>query len=175
MWKLVLSIGPAVSSMNARLAAGAELIISTATTPNLRGAKTAIGGGPVLVRDGKRQRIKMPDSDSYEFSSMMERHPRSAIGWNEAHFFLVTVDGRQNASVGMSLDELASFLVELGCRDAVNLDRGGSATLWYNDKVRNRPCDGGERAIANSLVVLKKQSERVEQTRPQAASAGQRP
>jgi len=154
---MVLSIGPAALKMIPHIEPGAELSISTLTEPVLRGVKTAISGGPVLVQNGKRARLKAPDSDSYEFSSMMERHPRSAIGWNQDYFFLVTVDGRQKGvSAGMTLNELASYLVELGCQEAMNLDGGGSATLWYNGKVRNHPCDGYEREIANSLIVCRK-------------------
>ena len=156
---LVLSEGPTLAMTRSRFEAGAELVISTATLPSLRGVKTAISGGPVLIRDGKRQRFNTPNAESYQFNSMMERHPRSAIGWNENYFFLVEVDGRQrNLSVGMTLNELASFLSELGCSGAMNLDGGGSATLWYNGQVRNHPCDGYERPVANSLVVLKKKS-----------------
>jgi len=153
---VVLSIGPTAARTVPSVQPGAELVISTMTSPSLRGAKTAISGGPVLVRDGKRQRISMPDSDDYEFSSMMERHPRSAVGWNDQFFFLVQVDGRQRNSVGMTLNELGSYLVELGCQGAMSLDGGGSATLWYDGRVRNRPCDGYERPIANSLVVTKR-------------------
>jgi len=170
---MVLSIGPALAGSSPRVQAGAELIISTATSPGLRGVKAAISGGPVLVRDGKRQRLKLPVEDSYEFSSMLERHPRSAIGWNGDYFFLVTVDGRQkHFSVGMTLDELAACLVELGCQEAVNLDGGGSATLWFDGKVQNRPCDGFERPVANSLVVLKKKPRVFEQDGPEKRAGG---
>ena len=87
----------------------------------------------------------------------VERHPRAAIGWNQNDFFLVEVDGRQRSlSVGMTLEELADFMVDLGCQEALNLDGGGSATLWYNGEVRNSPCDRAEREIANCLVVVKR-------------------
>jgi exopolysaccharide biosynthesis protein len=154
---MVLSIGPALLKTTPVIERGAELSISTMTEPSLRGVRTAISGGPVLVRGAKRQRFKAADSDSYEFGSMAERHPRSAIGWNEHHFFLVTVDGRQKGvSVGMTLNEFAAYLIELGCQEAMNLDGGGSATLWYDGKVRNQPCDGYDREVANSLIVCKK-------------------
>jgi exopolysaccharide biosynthesis protein len=101
-------------------------------------------------------RIKPPSEDSYEGSSMLERHPRSAIGWNGQYYFLVEVDGRQaSLSVGMTLAELAACLARLGCEEAMNLDGGGSATLWFAGAVRNRPCDGHEREIANALLVVK--------------------
>jgi hypothetical protein len=173
---MVLSIGPALAKSIPRVQVGAVLVISTTTLPNLRGVRTAISGGPVLVRDAKRHRVKAADSDSYQFSSMMERHPRSAVGWNDDYYFLVEVDGRRRGlSVGMTLSELASYLVELGCREAMNLDGGGSATLWYNGKVQNRPCDGYERPVANSLVVLKKRPGTSEEQRGGAASTGQQP
>ncbi len=154
---MVLSIGPALLKTTPVIEPGAEISLSTTTEPSLRGVRTAISGGPILVRRAKRQRFKAPDSDSYEFSSVVERHPRSAVGWNENYFFLVTVDGRQKGvSAGMTLDELATYLVELDCQEALNLDGGGSATLWYDGKVRNHPCDGYEREVANSLIVFKK-------------------
>jgi exopolysaccharide biosynthesis protein len=90
---------------------------------------------------------------------MLERHPRTAVGWSKKQFVLVQVDGRRNdLSVGMTLQELAAYLVRLGCEEAMNFDGGGSATLWYEGKVRNRPCDGYDRPIANSLVVVRKPS-----------------
>ncbi len=87
---------------------------------------------------------------------MTERHPRTAIGWSDREFFFIEVDGRQASSVGMTLDELASYCSKLGCREAMNLDGGGSATLWFDGEVRNNPCDGQERPIANSLVLIRK-------------------
>jgi exopolysaccharide biosynthesis protein len=54
------------------------------------------------------------------------------------------------------LPELANFLLKLGCTDAMNLDGGGSSTLWYDGKIRNHPCEGEERDVANSLVIVQK-------------------
>jgi len=132
------------------------IALITASEPDLTGCRTAIGGGPVLVKDGRVQPVQPPNDDSYEFSSMRERHPRSAIGWNDTHVFLVLVDGRQpELSAGMTLEELARTLRDLGCAHAMNLDGGGSATLWTPEGIRNSPCDGQERPIANSLVVVR--------------------
>ena len=158
---LVLSIGPEWKGSTSKVETGAVLTISTASSPGLRGAKMAIGGGPVLVRNGRAQKLDKPTSESYEFSSRSERHPRTAIGWNENDFFLVEVDGRQKSlSLGMTLEELSAYLLKLGCEEAINLDGGGSATLWCNGAVRNSPCDGQERAIANSLIVVRRKSSR---------------
>ncbi len=115
----------------------------------------------MLLRDGRRQKIDAAPDEAYEFSSMVERHPRTAVGWNADRFFLIEVDGRQkHLSVGMTLDELTTYLLELGCTDAMNLDGGGSATLWYGGEVKNSPCDRAEREIANGLAVLKRRAAR---------------
>lgn len=155
---LVLSIKPSLVQKIPPTKVGTELTLSLTSLPALQGVRTAIGGGPVLVRGGKRQRIASTSFGDYQHSSMMERHPRSAIGWNATHYFLVEVDGRQDElSVGMTLSELSDYLFKLGCTDAMNLDGGGSATLWFNGKVRNSPCDRRERDIANGLVVTRRE------------------
>ena len=136
------------------------LRISTASSPTLLAARTALSGGPLLIKAGQRQKIQSTPDAAYEVSSMLERHPRSAIGWNAKQFFLIQVDGRQKNSEGMTLDELAHYLFQIGCHEAINLDGGGSSTLWCNGAVVNHPCDGGkERPIANALVAVRKRIE----------------
>jgi exopolysaccharide biosynthesis protein len=67
----------------------------------------------------------------------------------------VVVDGRQPATaVGMSHHELAGLMQRLGCTDALNLDGGGSSTLWYEGKVMNQPSDSAPRPVGNALVLL---------------------
>jgi hypothetical protein len=157
---LVLSIGASSLRNLPPVESGSVLQISTATTPELHGVRTAVSGGPILLQNGRRQRVEGSYAENYEFSSMFERHPRAAIGWNESFFFLVEVDGRQRGlSVGMTLDELSGFMAALGCQGAMNFDGGGSATLWFDGEVRNSPCERGEREIANSLVIVKKKAQ----------------
>jgi exopolysaccharide biosynthesis protein len=143
-----LSIGPGLAPRLSTATPGATLRISTETTPAISGVDTAIGGGPTLVHDGK----------AMQWSGFIHmRHPRTAIGWNKEYFFLVEVDGRQsNISVGMTFPELANYLVKIGCEEAMNLDGGGSATLWALGSVRNSPSEGDERPSANALVVVRK-------------------
>lgn len=73
---------------------------------------------------------------------------------------LVTVDGRHDQSRGMNLHELTDLMISLGCREAINLDGGGSTTMWLADQgVVNMPSDNkkfdheGERPVANVIVV----------------------
>ena len=142
---LVLSLGPELQKQVPKLAAGAVLKLSTATEPALHDLPTAIGGGPTLVVAGKAK----------EWTGIRLRHPRTAIGWNADYLFLVEVDGRQlRLSAGMTLPELADYMVKLGCTEAVNLDGGGSATCWAYGNVMNSPSQGRERPAANGLVVL---------------------
>jgi large repetitive protein len=144
---MVLSIGPRVLACAARITNGSVVQISTATTPDLAGAKTGIGGGPTLVRGGKPGQWR---------SFIQVRHPRSAIGWNKDYFFMVEVDGRQTSSIGMTFAELADYLVKLGCQEAINLDGGGSTTLWVEGNVMNSPSQGQERPCANAVVLRQK-------------------
>lgn len=153
---MVLSLGPGVVAEVPRVEPGDELRLTTDTSPNLRAATAAIGGGPVLVHQGKVQRLEAPEEEEdYQFSSMRERHPRTAVGWGRDEMFLLAVDGRwKGYSEGMTLGELAEYLAALGCEEAMNLDGGGSATLWCGGRIRNRPSDGEERPIANALVLM---------------------
>lgn len=144
---MVLALSPQLAARLPRIEPRQLLQISTATAPDLSGVKTALGGGPTLVRNGRAMPWKIPPP----------RHPRSAIGWNDHYLFLVEVDGRQaGLSVGMSFPELADYLVKIGCSEAMNLDGGGSSTLWVLGQVMNSPCYGHERNMANSLILVRK-------------------
>jgi exopolysaccharide biosynthesis protein len=151
---MVLSIGRQMLRHFEAVKPGSVLQLSTACAPRLTGVQAALSGGPALVLEGRRQKVRASIDDAYELSSMLERHPRTAFGWNERCFFLVVVDGRQrDLSLGMTLDELSAYMLKLGCNVALNLDGGGSSTLWFDGEVRNEPCDGYERAVANGLLV----------------------
>jgi hypothetical protein len=69
---------------------------------------------------------------------------------------LVVIDGRQPGwSVGMTEVEEANFMQDkLGATFAMNMDGGGSSTMWANGKIKNRPSDGSERAVSSAIVVL---------------------
>jgi len=147
---LVVSVPPNLVAALPALPPGATLKVVTETIPDLAGAEFAIGGGPALVQEGKLM----------EWGNwVLIRHPRSAVGWNKTHFFLVEVDGRQiDLSLGMTFPELAQYMLKLGCDHALNFDGGGSATLWALGSVRNSPSEGQERPAPNALVVVKKNS-----------------
>ena len=146
---MVLSLGRArPGSGVASAVQGDVLAISTETTPSLKGVKTAIGGGPALIHQSKVQPARV--------SKSRERHPRSAIGWNKKEIMFVEVDGRQRHSDGMTLPELAEFMLKLGCEEAMNLDGGASSEIWLKGKILNKPCHGSERNTGNALVLVEK-------------------
>jgi exopolysaccharide biosynthesis protein len=155
----VLSLSPQLLTALNDVKPDSKLQISTATTPDLKGVKAALGGGPALIKDGKPfADFDPPAGISRDWSqrSKYERHPRSAMGWSKTHVYLVTVDGRQpGLSMGMKLAELAAYMVKLGCTDAINLDGGKSAQLWLNGRIVNSPCQN-EDTVANSLLVIRK-------------------
>ncbi len=142
---LVLSLGPTLAADINVPAEGSIISVSMRTAPSLEGVRTAIGGGAILVKDGK----------AGTWGGRQPRHPRTVLGFNREHCYLVVVDGRQyGLSIGMSYPELAELMLGLGCTDAINLDGGGSSTLWLLGKVMNSPSDGRERAVANSLILV---------------------
>ena len=57
----------------------------------------------------------------------------------------------------MTLAEVAEFMLELGCSEAMNLDGGGSSTFWLDGEIMNSPSDKRERSIANGLILVQKE------------------
>lgn len=125
-----------------------------------QGYDTIIGGGPRLVRDG--QIYINGESEQFQRDILVGRAPRTALGLTASNtLLLVTVNGRQpGISVGMTLDELARLMLELGAVDAMNLDGGGSTTMVIRDRVLNLPSDGVERPVSNALIVITPESRR---------------
>ncbi len=84
-------------------------------------------------------------------------NPRTALAWNNDFWFQVVCDGRGVAgSLGMTFQQMADFLTgTLGVLEAVNYDGGGSSTLVVNGTIKNIPSDGGERAVANAILLVK--------------------
>jgi hypothetical protein len=118
-----------------------------------------IGGWPRILRDGANVAARAPWDEGTLSSNAEARHPRSAIGYTRDRrtLLLITVDGRQKTSVGMTLVELAGLLKVEGAWDALNFDGGGSTTLIAGRGIVNTPSDSaGERAIGNALLILKR-------------------
>lgn len=113
-----------------------------------------IGGVPQLIKNGK---IEITwEQEKYSKIDLEKRHPRTAVAkLKDGKFLMVTVDGRSEESVGMNLQELAEFLLELGAVDAMNLDGGGSTTMFLDGKIPNKPSDKeGERKVSDAILVF---------------------
>jgi exopolysaccharide biosynthesis protein len=151
---VVLSLGPKLANRLPTFSIGDHVGVNFSLSPNLEGVDTAIGGGPPLVIHGKSQHKEQTGKADH----LRARNPRTAIGWNESEFFMVVVDGRKaDLSVGMTFPELASLMIRLGSTEAMNLDGGGSTTMWLNGKVINHPSEKGVlRHVANTLVLVQK-------------------
>jgi exopolysaccharide biosynthesis protein len=120
-----------------------------------------VGGGPVLVRNGKP--VSAFDPGAYDAGFLEKRHPRTAAGLRaDGSIVLVVVDGRHPASsVGMTIREMSDLMIELGCVEAINLDGGGSTTMVVKGKVVNNPSDPtGERPVSDALLVFARSSAR---------------
>lgn len=117
-----------------------------------------IGGTPRIIRNGVRS-VEW-EAESVGSSFAHDRHPRTAVGFSadSSVVYFFTVDGRQGGySVGMSLFELADYMLEWGVYQGVNLDGGGSTAMVVRGEVVNSPSDaGGERSVANALMAISK-------------------
>jgi exopolysaccharide biosynthesis protein len=111
-----------------------------------------VAGNTMLVENG----VIVPHQNKV-------RHPRTALGLDAkgTKLILLVVDGRKpGVAIGMSYDELAADLIRLGCRQALNLDGGGSSVMALRNaegsdyRILNEPTDGRERAVANALGVI---------------------
>ena len=113
----------------------------------------ALTAGPMLLAGGEAQ----------SWTLKTARHPRTAFGVSadRKRAWMVVVDGRQVASAGATLEEMAGILHRLGASDAVNFDGGGSSTLVLDDgsgpRAVNTPINSGvagrERPVATHLGV----------------------
>lgn len=155
---VVSAQGQAADWLAKRVHIGDRLSVRSALAELWPGVKHVLGGGPALLDDGQ-VRITA-EQEQFRPDITNGRAPRTAVGIDaEQRLLLVTVDGRQpRRSVGLSLKGLAGLMRELGARDALNLDGGGSTAMAIGPATVNSPSDGSERPVNNALVVWSKAS-----------------
>jgi len=112
--------------------------------------KAVLVSGPVLLLNSKK--INLAD-----MKFVTNRHPRTFLCTTGNDILFIAVDGRSSKAEGMNLIEAQDFLLDLGCISAINLDGGGSTTLWIKDKgIINNPSDlTGERPVSNAILIMK--------------------
>ena len=150
-----IAIGPKVG---AQFRPGETVDVSYRIDPNVADAVAAIGGGPILVRNGvwyDDPHAPAPDERDY-------RWPVIALArQSDDHLLLVAADGRHpERSIGMTRPEFGDLLMRLGAVDAMALDSGGSVTMVSRAPgdatvtVRNVPSDNSdERWVSDALFL----------------------
>ena len=120
-------------------------------------ADAIVGGAGLLLRDGRIITDWKVEQLAPAFAET--RHPRTLVGTHaDGSVWLVTVDGRQpKLSAGMSLAELRALAQRLGLKNALNLDGGGSTTMWVAGQIVNSPSDAaGARKVSDALIVMRR-------------------
>lgn len=120
--------------------------------------KNVLTSGPLLILADSLQSF---NNDSFN----QNRHPRTAVGiTDDRRLLLLAVDGRSFQGYGMTIQETAVLMGKLGASYALNLDGGGSTTMWIRGKTANNivnyPSDNlefdhrGERKVSNALLLI---------------------
>jgi len=145
--------GGSAQKLDAEAPPGARVVVRYVLSSGWADDIDALGGGPLLVRNGKAVFRAFED---FSATVLAPRLARSAIGQRrDGSIVLVAVDGGQvGYSVGLTNYELAQQLVRLGCVTGSGLEPGNSTTMAFDGQLLNRPSDpSGERAISEALLV----------------------
>ncbi len=139
-------------SQGARLASELPLGSKISLFPAIEGlpedAVAALGGGPVLVRDG---RAVVAAGEGFSTSQLTSRTSRTAIGQRpNGAIILVLAEGPSQGSRGVTAGEQAQLLQELGARTAIAMDAGGSAQLALVDRLLP---SGATRSVTDAFAV----------------------
>ena len=131
---------------------GQQVEAMLSLSPDWSGLASAIGGGPLLVENGKPV---FHANESFDPRRLNSRQPRGAIGQlTDGRILLVAVEGTNPAySIGMSSYELAVELSRLGATTAFGLGDGPAAGIAFNGKLLTRPSGGTEAALSDALVL----------------------
>lgn len=117
----------------------------------------AIASGPVLLQNGSPVKPEWPKGSFFS-----RHHPRTIVGTDaEGRMCWIVVDGRfPGQGEGASIDEAVAISQMFGLQDAINLDGGGSCTLWVRGEgVLSHPYDNhrfdhyGQRQVPNILYI----------------------
>ena len=131
---------------------GRQVTVHLTLTPDWSGLPSAIGGGPLLVRNGN---AVFANGEAFQPGFLANRSARGAIGQlADGRIVLVTAEAATPAySVGLSSYDLALELVKLGAVTAVGLGSGRKAEMAFDGSLLTRPTTGTEQRIADALVL----------------------
>jgi hypothetical protein len=139
--------------LQAEAPVGQPVTVRLTLTPGWGGITDALGGGPLLVRNGKPV---FEAGEAFTTAQLMPRISRTAVGQlRDGRIVLVVADGgHPGYSVGMTNFELASVLARLGAVTGAALGSGSPSAMAFDGQLLDRPSGtGGEAALANALLV----------------------
>ena len=138
-----------------------KVIISLSDTlsyeKTARGCREVMAAGNILLQDG----VSQVAGGTWTKSFQLKRHPRSVMGTtSDGWVYMIVIDGRFPEAAGATMEEAAEIARMFGLKDAINLDGGGSSTLWTASLgVLNHPSDNrkfdhdGQRKVPNIIYV----------------------
>ncbi|MEP7237418.1 MAG: phosphodiester glycosidase family protein [Ferruginibacter sp.] len=120
--------------------------------------KTAVGGGPVLIQNGK---IRITNEEELKFTgkAISDKHPRTCMGYTkDGYLIIMVIQGRfPGIAEGATLEQEAKLLIDIGCVEALNLDGGGSSCMLINGKETIKVSDKtGERPVPAVFLIKQK-------------------
>lgn len=129
----------------------------TATGGALWNVVSGVGGSPVLVKGGQ---INVTADEELANLDNTSLRGRTAIGYTaDGKVILLAVEGGNNTVspnvMGLTLNELANLMKDMGCVAALNLDGGGSTTLRINNQLTVRPSDNGNERTMPGVILIK--------------------
>jgi hypothetical protein len=148
---VLLARGTAATFMQKEAQAGQTVRIRLIFKPAWSAITDALGGGPMLVRNG---RPVFRANEQFTPDQLLPRTARTAVGQlADGRILLVTIDGSQPGySAGATNFELALEMVKLGAVTAAALDGGAFSAMAFDGKLLSRP-SGGERPVGDALIV----------------------
>jgi hypothetical protein len=149
---VLVSRGGQAPHLAAEAPAGTTVEIRPTLTPNWSTMTSALGGGPLLVSNGK---AVFRAREAFGDAVLNQRSPRSAIGQlSDGRLLLVTAEGGTSAySAGMTNFELAVAMARLGARTAMALGTGTTASMAFDGTLLTRPTGGGEQPVSDALLL----------------------
>ncbi|MCE3293635.1 MAG: sporulation protein [Arthrobacter sp.] len=152
-----------LAATGSRLKVDMDLVDENGRALKIGATTDVVNGGPMLVQNGIKNvtaardgMVRGGDSNSFYYGWVHKRNPRTIAGVDaQGRTLLVTADGRQTTSLGLSIKEAADVAQSLGMIDALNLDGGGSTAMVVDGQVVNSPSDAaGERAVGDAFTLL---------------------
>lgn len=131
--------------------------VPTAAGGTIWNVVSGVGGSPVLVKNGVVNVTSTEELADLDNTSM---RGRSAIGYTATgKVILLAVEGGNTTVtpnvLGLTLNELANLMKDMGCVSALNLDGGGSTTLRINNQLTVRPSDSGTERTMPGVILIK--------------------